>query len=290
MKKLLILGILLLNVQAFASDKGNGGSGSESLLVGQQAQLESVALKLRSFFLKNETALKPIFPEFNIQDLAKKIKISDIRVVDETKLIDKYGKSRTCLNFPNSSLIECKSSGVEPLFNQPSTLFVLVLHEYLGLIGVEETSPANPTMIAGYSISKRIAPYVSKVNDYDLVIANKIADARDLHSVETISAGSRISFKKDVYLVATKVRHNQIGQKCYLRSYASAKDRIIYAPQTFNITLAASVQTLTGWENFFDLTHSEVQDFQLVCNTSVTIKELKSDLASQGIELELASL
>lgn len=173
MKQLLILGLILLSAQSFArSDKGNGGSASEAQMIAQQAQIESVAFKIRSFFLKNEATLKSQFPEFEIQTLVKKIKTSDIRIVDEEFLYDKNGVSRTCLNFPDSSLIECKYSGIQALLNGPAPLFVLVLHEYLGLIGAEETAPTDPNIVDGYSISKRIAPYVTKVNDYDLVMTS----------------------------------------------------------------------------------------------------------------------
>ncbi len=179
--KLLLSLMLLMNFNTSAverakagQDKGNGGSGKEALLVAQQAQIENVAQKIRSFFLKNESTLKPVFKEIAIQKLLKKIKESDIRVVDEDKLIDRHGISRTCLNFVGSSLIECKSSGIAKLFDQPAAFFVLVLHEYLGLIGVEETAPNNPTYIDGYKISKKIAPYVSKVSNYDLSILEVI--------------------------------------------------------------------------------------------------------------------
>ncbi|MBY0415744.1 MAG: hypothetical protein K2Q18_16340 [Bdellovibrionales bacterium] len=174
MKTLLILGTILLGANAFAgNEKGNGGSGTESKIVAHQAHLESVSLKIKNFFAKNEKTLATQFPEFNIRTLVGKIGKSQIKVIDAEELLDKDGVSRTCLNFRDSALIECKSSGVESLINSPSALFVLVLHEYLGLIDAEETSPKNPLMIDGYSISKKIAPYVTKVSDYDLVISNK---------------------------------------------------------------------------------------------------------------------
>lgn len=240
MKNLLLIAglmIMVFNAHAAGIDKGNGGSGSESKLVGQQAQLESVALKLRTFFLKNEATLKPMFPEFDIQVLVKKIKISDIRVVDESKLIDKHGRSRTCLNFSDSSLIECKSLEIEQLFDQPSALFVLVLHEYLGLIGAEETSPEKPTMIAGYSISKRIAPFVSKVNDYDLIIPKKVVVAKDQAenrvkvinaSVDTGTTGLRslsLFYPSEKSLI--KEAKSQVEKECLVEgktiSFQSAK-------------------------------------------------------------------
>jgi hypothetical protein len=170
MKHIILSALLVLSTTAaFANDKGNGGSGDESQMVALQAQLETVSLKIRTFFLKNEKELKKVFPEFNIQALVKTIKKSDIRIVDK-KLTDKYGKDRTCLNFPQSALIECKQSEIQALIDHPSAFFVLVFHEYLGLIGAEETSPNDPLLINGYSISKKIAPFVSKVNEYNLVI------------------------------------------------------------------------------------------------------------------------
>jgi hypothetical protein len=173
MKFGLLLISMLMTVSAFSSDKGNGGSGTESQLAGQQAQLELIGSKIRMFFLQNES-MQDVFPEFEIKTLTKKIKITEIEIVNDDELIDKHGKSRTCLNFPDQSLIRCKYSGIETLMNEPTALFVLMFHEYLGLIGAEETSPANPATIDGYSISKRLAPYINSqasiVNSFDLDI------------------------------------------------------------------------------------------------------------------------
>ncbi|MGE3609535.1 MAG: hypothetical protein AB7I27_08110 [Bacteriovoracaceae bacterium] len=172
MKSLLFISsILLLSSNIFAGqDKGNGGSGSEAELVTYQEQLETVSFKIRSFFLRNEERLSLVFPEFNIKSLIKTIKTTDLSVVNEAALIDKYGKSRTCLNFSETSQIKCNYTELTPLLNQPTAIFVLMLHEYLGILGVEETSPLNASMIDGYSISKRLGAYVSKVSSYDLVI------------------------------------------------------------------------------------------------------------------------
>lgn len=190
-------GLILLNIgiitKVEANEKGNGGSATESQIAAQQAQLESVALKIRTFFLSNSDKLKSVFPEFDIQVLVKKIKTSDIRVVDEDVLIDKNGISRTCLNFPDSSLIECKYTEMKELFDQPAALFVLVFHEYLGLIGAEETSPDNPLVIDGYTISKRIAVYLSKVNNYDLVIENEHNDNSNLKIKKNTIGASNVN-------------------------------------------------------------------------------------------------
>jgi hypothetical protein len=174
----LLMGLNTLSFNAQAGDRvGNGGSGNESQIAASQAKLENVSLKLKHFFIKNESALKAQFPEVNIKTLISKMNSADIRAVDSNNLIDRHGVKRTCLNYADTSVIECSAAEIEKLDSQPSALFVLALHEHLGLVAVEETSPLNPRMIDGYSISKRIAPYVSQVNNYDLLLTEDMQSA-----------------------------------------------------------------------------------------------------------------
>ena len=177
-KKASLALVLTLSSFAFAGDRGgNGGSGTETQIAAEQAQLESVALKIKKFFIQNEETMAKEFPEFSPQVLTQSITSAGLSVTNEN-LVDRHGKNRTCLNFPAEQKIECNYSEVKSLQDDPKALFVLVLHEYLGLMGVEETSPENPRIIDGYSISKRIAPYVTKVSDYDLVIQKIIREDR----------------------------------------------------------------------------------------------------------------
>lgn len=167
MKLFFLIVLILVSATAYSGDKGNGGSGTETQIAVQERKLELLSLELRMFFIEHEFVLASDFPELDIGALASKIKKSEIRVVD-AKLIDKHGKSRTCLNFPKKSLIQCRSSELVPIMDDPAALYVLLFHEYLGLIGAEETSPSNPRMIDGYSISKRLAVYVTNDGTYDL--------------------------------------------------------------------------------------------------------------------------
>lgn len=159
---------------AYGGDRGgNGGSGDESSIAARQAVLEGTALKIKKFFSVNGARLQREFPEFKVHDLVTAIERSKISVLDVKELKDKHRKNRSCLNYSNSNLIECKYSDVLKLEENPEALFVLIMHEYLGLLGVEETSPQDSSFINGYSISKRLAGYVNKVNDYDLVLVKK---------------------------------------------------------------------------------------------------------------------
>jgi hypothetical protein len=165
----LFLSVITITSLAQAGDRlGNGGSGDEAQMAAQQAQLETIALKIKYFFDINKKSLRLVFTEFTSVELINTIENSKIIIVDH-ELIDKNGINRTCLNYPETNLIECKFSEIDKTINKPQALFVLIFHEILGLLRVEETSPTNPQLIDGYSISKRIAGYVTKVNDYDLI-------------------------------------------------------------------------------------------------------------------------
>jgi hypothetical protein len=254
MKKV-ILSVLLVVVTtgAFANDKGNGGSGDESSLAGRQAVLESTALKIKNFFSVNGTILQREFPEFKVQDLVGKIDRSDIRVVDVEELKDKHGKSRSCLNYPDSNLIECKYSEIEKLESNPQALFVLTMHEYLGLLGVEETSPRDSFVIEGYSISKRLAGYVTKVNDYNLIltpnadcsvriilneknIKGDAAKAYEIAKAGMISKGFKISSKSTATLqLKVLTRGEELGMDLGDRLGAGSYAEVVLTNKDFSI-------------------------------------------------------
>ena len=223
---MLFLAVATISQFSFAGDRtGNGGSGDESSLAAQQAQLESVSLKIKNFFIKNRKTLKGVFPEVNISLLIEKIDSAEISAVDKDKLIDKDGINRTCLNFSQTNLIECKAKEIAKLAGNPVALFVLVFHEYLSLMGIEETTPKNPTFIEGYSISKRLAPYVTKVSDYDLQINSKTNS--DCTMVVTKDIDPRIAqvlTEKGYNLTTRKI---QKGDYIYNHEYAVSRAGIL---------------------------------------------------------------
>ena len=113
--------------------------------------------------------MKILFPEFEIEDLLAKIKELKVDIVAEA-LIDKNGEKKTCLNFPDLSIIQCSSKELDTFFNYQESLYVLLLHEILGLIRIEETSSSEPNFLNSYLISKRIAKYVTRAGAYDFVL------------------------------------------------------------------------------------------------------------------------
>lgn len=158
-----------MGFNSYANEKGNGGSFSEAYMYGTQDSYRQIILKISSFVTKHDRE----FAEFAPKKFARVSRELKLEIVNKT-LVDKNGVSgRTCLNYPSALKIVCDVNKLERIQHNPKAQFVLMAHEVLGLLGIEMTSPYNPEQIDGYKISKRIAKYVTKVADYDLVFVNR---------------------------------------------------------------------------------------------------------------------
>ncbi|MGE3610242.1 MAG: hypothetical protein AB7I27_11685 [Bacteriovoracaceae bacterium] len=268
MRSLIFIFILLFLQNAMAGGTaGNGGSGDESKIVAAQAQVETVASKLRLFFLKNETLLKVYFPEVDIPKILKLIKSSDLRIVETNDLVDKNGLSRTCLNYPDSQLIECRLDSIESLVDQPAVLFVLIFHEFLGLAGVEETSPKNSSFIDGYSISKRIAPFVTKVNNYDLVMEAPC---------DVISSAKKLA----LYIVNDNAQYFNLSNKKTVFSEEELFDTGLFWSRS---DLLETISRSKKWNQFI----SELPANASASFVAMTMHDLKLNLKDENLEISL---
>ncbi|MGE3608454.1 MAG: hypothetical protein AB7I27_02610 [Bacteriovoracaceae bacterium] len=173
MKQLIFLALLAMasNQNSFAyNEKGNGGSGEEVEAIVTHQGINEIVTKIGNFFAFNPI-LQKTFNEFDIQTLVNISK--DVKIeTSKEELIDKNGISRTCLNFRNENLIKCNEDKFEKISN-PASQFILIFHELLGLLGVEESSPLNEELLSSYKISEKLRPFVKKVSSYDLRITNE---------------------------------------------------------------------------------------------------------------------
>ena len=169
MKTLLFIGISIISLSSFAkssisdSDKGNGGSLNEAVSIMYLSVFDGTATKLKYFFTENEVILKSVFPEFEIQELVKKISETDIEIINDVIAdagvnADKV-RTGTCVPLVALSKIECSVSYLQNESRDHKLLFAMVLNKYLGIMGIED-----------YSISQRITPYVIKTTSYSLMI------------------------------------------------------------------------------------------------------------------------
>jgi hypothetical protein len=170
MKTLLLAAILLLNLSTIvsANEKGNGGSGDEVETVVIQKNIEDIIFKINRFF-ENNSKVKEQFPVVNFAELSTLASAVKIEITTD-ELYDKEGVNRTCLNFRSSHTIQCNRKKIAELSENVPTLFVLVFHELLSLMNVEESSSEHLELIENYKISQKLRQYVSKFESYDLVV------------------------------------------------------------------------------------------------------------------------
>ena len=226
MKNILLVCALFINTNAFArismvdSDKGNGGSGPEVLYVVQQVMFEDTGLKIKNFFINNESELKNVFPEFEIKALINKINETQIEIVDGD-LVDENGKSTPCLNYPTSSKVKCGLSYFTKLSNYPKKLIVRVMHEYLELMVDEKRISID----ADFLVSKKILSYLTQVGSETLLrdVVTDFNFGEDTMFMETLTVArgkdSDLSEKK-----TTKLSQKIIKERCVNR-----KKKVIFS-------------------------------------------------------------
>ncbi len=179
MKGFLFLMISILSINTFAdtytaklslkSGKVKNTVDLKSLENKYAKMIQARSSEMYDYFKDNEKNLQSVFPEFKIKDLLQMMKNTHFEIVDEV-LIDKDSVARACLNFPKISKIKCRVDELIEGERSPEVFFALMLHEYLGLMGIEETSLDNNKPNAGYTISSRIVSSLTNLKGYDLVL------------------------------------------------------------------------------------------------------------------------
>ena len=180
MKKILIIATLLINLNVFAkiskqdSDKGNGGSITETINVLHQRNFENAGLKIRNFFINNERELQSIFPEFEIKDLVSLINSTQIEVLDKI-LYNENGKRTGCIYYPAKSKMICQTAYLVNSSYSLNGTIQAVMHEYLKALGLERDVDYLTSDTSDFPISIRLLSYITQTG------SSKIAtDKREL--------------------------------------------------------------------------------------------------------------
>ena len=210
MKMLLLTSLLFLSLNSFAKVGKmfdlNGIVVTDFELSFTDDQLgimsNNLVKSLYLIFEKDQENLQSQFPEFKFMDLLKTMKDVKVEIVQET-LIDKDGITRTCLNYPASLRIKCTSKELDKIKFHQQAYYLLILHEYLGIIGVEETSIDNLDYREGYSISSRFLIYFSAMRINEL----SFEKTSPLNKSNSIIKGLESSFQQDIISIINFRHH-----------------------------------------------------------------------------------
>lgn len=163
MKAVFFILLIAFNQSAWSQGAvaGGGGTYSDADKAIAHAKYMEIINKIGRFFAGYES-LDYEFPELNFKKLEALIPQIKLDIVEDSNLTDKNNVSgRTCLNYPELKFIRCDIASLEKMKENTALQYVMTYHEILGLLGVEESSPKNPSIIDDYKYSKKIAQYAT---------------------------------------------------------------------------------------------------------------------------------
>lgn len=190
-----LLSLILLTTTLFAAspentslqaDKGNGGDGVESDYASLAELLDETAEKIFDFF-KKYPQVHENFAPLNVNKLLSVESKVSFEIVDY-RPEDHEGTKRDCVNYDNY-LIRCYDQAVLSWQDRPATLFVMTLHELLGIKDLEVTSIYYDDFRNGYRYSGKVRGYVTRTSEYDLTLnGNDSFEAACTYSVDRHSS------------------------------------------------------------------------------------------------------
>ena len=157
-----------------AQEEGHRGGWGGDLL---EIDLDKMALQILDFCKTSKG--KSVFPMVPVDYLEKTVGQVDWEVVNR-ELIDKYGISRTALNFPKIKKVQININRWA-MVSDPATRYVLVFHELLGIMELE----------LGYSHNVSLYPVSSKLLDYYSDLSGELTgSSRQLYELKDVNAPS----------------------------------------------------------------------------------------------------
>lgn len=154
---LLTILLLSLNPLTSASSDHRGGNGGDS----EELEMMKKATQI-SKFLESPTGMIIFGTNVNSTSFKNKVKQIDFQIVSE-ELKDKFGKIRTCLNYPSINQIKCNALKWEN--TSQDIQYVLTFHEVLNLLDLELGNITDPSK---YPISSKLQSHINTVSSIDL--------------------------------------------------------------------------------------------------------------------------
>ena len=169
--------------QARIGDRtGNGGSEDEISNSLSEITYLDFTEQIVTFYNQNPRA-KDTFPQID-PDTFEQVTSELTFELSHKELFDKNNMKRSCLNFPDEVKIICNPIDKEKHENDTRVTFILLFHEILGLMGIEESTPENERVIQNYEVSRRLIKYFSKTQTYKLNSSDREKKSFDARVVE----------------------------------------------------------------------------------------------------------
>lgn len=158
--------------QVLQADKGNGGDEITALKISIQKMIVKNLIEIRDFF-SNHNELDDYFFEFESKDIIETINQllsnDSITIVEDgnprnddesrTQIYDKFNRPRKAVNYPGRMEVEYDLEELIKISEDNTGLYLLNLHEVLGLMGVEE-KVEDLARSQKYTISSKLLPFL----------------------------------------------------------------------------------------------------------------------------------
>lgn len=145
MKKTLFAFLILFTSSAFSTGPSvSGGGDAESL------KFSMIANRAAMIIRDNQTQ----FPEIKYEVFIDAIKRIKIKITNEDLMVN--GEKKDAINYPAESLIKVNRFAFRSLTSNSMLQIALVVHEYLGILAVDDSN---------YFISSRIGGILQKENE-----------------------------------------------------------------------------------------------------------------------------
>ena|GEM_PF-2595301 len=176
----LLAGLLMISgahaqstLDRVAIHEGGGSIGNGGEI--REIDLLTIIKKIKTFLLTEQG--QKYFPSVNEAQLAETISKTKIQVLNED-LRDAKGNLRSARNIrmDDQSFIQFSAKSLAEIGSDEASLYVLVFHEYLNLMGIELSQDASVSSV--YPVSSKLIPFVGEIEKIQVDLTDLDYDYR----------------------------------------------------------------------------------------------------------------
>ncbi len=278
---LIVLFFILSNTQSFAGGSGSeGGNGGDVFATEFQSSAKDLLKRLYLADLSHVFGL-------NLDTLEKIIKSTHVFTVETACLVDQvpcpYDKARDAVNYPSRKHIQLASPRWLNIRKSQETKDALVLHEYFGILGIEQNTQEVSTKILASLNNKefkkepitiKIAPNIS-VNEEEnekflLDVHNQLRSLcfKRFQKAALPGTDSRLNYQKGdveyeqiLYYLSRGACIAESAGTVYKAYQLDSKDKAYISYVTMDLILASKINQIPANKAFLRMPNPKQIDF-----------------------------